>query len=110
MKTKITFILLFFSTVLFSGYTPVSDEDTCTDWSDSIDGVQFRYCMFSEYSTYYDELQWYNGNNYRVQVNWTWQFGDNKGKSTIYLDPDETSDYSSVPQYYQINTITVIPL
>lgn len=109
MKTKLTIVLLFFSIILFSGYSPKNDFEKCTDWSEPVDGVQYRYCMFSEYSTYYDLLQWYNGNAYRVQVDWTWYFGNNKGKSTIFLDPDETSSHSSIPKDYYIKTITVIP-
>lgn len=94
-----------------SGFTSSSNKDKCTDWSEPDNGVQFKYCATyygdDQWCTYYDNLQWYNGNSYKVNITWKWQFKKVKGTSALTLEANETSEYSAIPDGYQINSIVV---
>lgn len=93
--------------ILVSGFGGVSDFVKCSDWSGPYDGVQFRYCQSNNYVNYYDNLEWYNGNDYKVYVSWEWSFDSSKGQSAIYLGSEETSDPAAIPDGYQILSIKV---
>ncbi|MBE3118889.1 MAG: hypothetical protein IMZ50_09065 [Candidatus Atribacteria bacterium] len=99
--------LLCVSFTAFAGFVAAPDDEVCTNWSDSYSGVQFRFCKDSESSTYYDRLQWNNGNDYKVYVSWTWSFNNAKGTSGIFLEPSELSPLSAIAQGYRILTIKV---
>jgi hypothetical protein len=93
---------------LFLGLKSGKQEDAkCAKWSPSYSGAYYRYCMFADASKYYDELHWYNGNNYRVYVTWTWSVkNEYKSSSALYLDPEE-KNISSIPEGYKIISVTV---
>jgi outer membrane receptor for ferric coprogen and ferric-rhodotorulic acid len=106
-KRTTALVLLAVCLTAFAGFAEAPADDSCTIWSGSYDGVRFRYCKSNEQSTYYDGLQWDNGNNTKVYVSWTWSFGNSKGTSGVFLEPSETSPYSAIPQGYKILTIKV---
>ena len=92
---------------LVSGFKEGPDYVKCTNWSRTYDGVQFRYCQSGEYISYYDNLEWYNGNSYRVYISWEWSFDSSKGQSAIYLGSGETSDPAAIPDGYEVLSIKV---
>ncbi len=109
MKKKIGLIVLA-SVILFFflGLTSRKQDDArCAKWSPSYSGAYYRYCMFADASKYYDELHWYNSNNYTVYVTWTWAVkNDYKSTSAQYLEPHEEVA-SSIPEGYKVVSVTV---
>lgn len=107
MKKTIVLFLLSVSFTAFTGFVAAPGDEVCTNWSGSYSGVRFRYCKGSESSTYYDRLQWNNGNDYKVYFSWTWSFSNATGTSGIFLEPSELSQLSAIAQGYRILTIKV---
>lgn len=93
--------------IALAGFVGARDQETCSAWSRSYDGVQYRLCRSSEAVDYDDQLQWHNGNGSKVTISWTWSFGDAKGPSAISLGPSETSDPAAIPKGYRILTVKV---
>ncbi len=107
MKKTIVLFLLSVSFMTFAGSAAAPGNEVCTNWSGSYDGVRYRYCKSSESSTYYDTLQWDNGNDDKVYVSWTWSFSNSKGTSGIFLESSELSQLSAIARGYRILTIKV---
>jgi hypothetical protein len=109
-KTIGLFVLASAILILFLGLKSGKQEDAkCAIWSPSYSGAYYRYCMFADASKYYDELHWYNSNNHRVYVTWTWSVkNEYKSSSAVYLDPEEKNS-SAIPEGYKIISVTVEP-
>jgi hypothetical protein len=107
MKKIIGFLVVITFSLILLGFKFKQEDGKCTKWSPSYNGVYYRYCNSSEYSTYKDQLHWYNANEDRVYVTWKWAvYNDYIGTSATYVKPDET-EISAIEIGYRIVSVTV---